>query len=332
MPHLSRRRTAQRQRGPARAAAPARAGATGVTKRSAPAAPPAILESIMDATLVALLEHSTDFIALAALDGQILLVNPAGQHLVGLTEPAQAGATVVFDYVAAEERERFQTAIWPAVMRHGHWEGETPLRHFKTGRTLPMLHHLFVIKDTQHQQPRALAMISRTITEQTRVEMAVRDIAEGVSAAIGATFFRSLMQYLARTLAADYAFVGAGGPEHGTLIRTVAAYGDGQIVPNFVYDLQDTPCQQVTRGTLCVYPDRIQSLFPHDRMLAQMGIEGLCRYALIRRAGARHRAAGGAEPASPGTPGTLGLHAAHLCDARGGRAGAPAGRRSGVRE
>jgi PAS domain S-box-containing protein len=245
-----------------------------VTKRSAPAAPPAILESIMDATLTALLQHSTDFIALAALDGQLLFVNPAGQHLVGLTEPVQAGATVVFDYVAAEERERFQTAIWPAVMRHGHWEGETPLRHFKTGRALPMLHRLFVIKDTPHQQPRALAMISRTITEQTRVEMAVRDIAEGVSAAVGATFFRSLMQYLARTLAADYAFVGAGGPEHGTLIRTVAAYGDGQIVPNFVYDLQDTPCQQVTRGTLCVYPDHIQSLFPQDRMLAQMGIEG----------------------------------------------------------
>ena len=273
MPPLPRRRTAQRQRGLGRAVGPAHAGTTGMTTRSTPETLPAILDSSMDATLSALIEHSTDFIGLSSLDGQVLLINPAGQHLVGWTEPEQVRATVVLDYVAAEERERFQREIWPAIMQHSHWEGEVPLRHFKTDMAIPMLHHFFVIKDAQHQQPLALAMISRTITEQTRVEMAVRDIAEGVSAAVGATFFRSLMQYLAQTLAADYAFVGEVGPEHGTLIRTVAAYGNGQIVPNFTYDLQNTPCEQVTSGTLCVYPDRIQSHFPHDRILAQMGIE-----------------------------------------------------------
>ena len=272
MPHLPRRRTAQRQRGPARAVGPARARVTGVPNRSAPAAPPAILESILDATLRTLMEHSTDFIALAALDGRVLLVNPAGQHLVALTAPA--GATVLLDYVAAAARERFQTEIWPAVMRHGQWAGEVPLRHFQTDMALPMLHHLFVIQDAPHQQPRALAMISHPIPEQTRVAVAVRAIAEGVSAAVGATFFRVLMRSLAQTLAADYAFVGAVGPEPDTLIRTVAAYGDGQMVPNFTYDLRDTPCERVTSGTLCVYPDRIQHQFPHDRLLAQMGIEG----------------------------------------------------------
>jgi GAF domain-containing protein len=113
-----------------------------------------------------------------------------------------------------------------------------------------------------------------TLTEDKRVETAVRAIAEGVSAATGEAFFRSLMQYLAKTLAADYAFVGEMSPEHDNMIRTVAVYADGQIAPNFAYDLRDTPCQNVTSGTLCVYPDRIQSRFPHDRSLAKMGIEG----------------------------------------------------------
>jgi GAF domain-containing protein len=102
----------------------------------------------------------------------------------------------------------------------------------------------------------------------------VRAIAEGISAATGAAFFCSLMQYLAKTLAADYAFVGEMSPEHDNMIKTVAFYADGQIAPNFAYHLQNTPCQNVTRGTLCVYPDRIQSRFPHDRSLAKMGIEG----------------------------------------------------------
>lgn len=112
------------------------------------------------------------------------------------------------------------------------------------------------------------------LTEHKRVETAVRAIAEGVSAATGEAFFRCLMQYLAKTLAADYAFVGEMSPEHDNMIRTVAVYADGQIAPNFAYDLRDTPCQNVTSGTLCVYPDRIQSRFPHDRALAEMGIEG----------------------------------------------------------
>jgi PAS domain S-box-containing protein len=113
-----------------------------------------------------------------------------------------------------------------------------------------------------------------SLTEHQRVETAVRAIAEGVSAATGAAFFRFLMQYLAKTLAADYAFVGEMSPEHDNMIRTVAVYANGQIAPNFAYDLQGTPCQNVTSGTLCVYPDHIQSHFPHDRSLAEMGIEG----------------------------------------------------------
>ena len=35
--------------------------------------------------------------------------------------------------------------------------------------------------------------------------------------------------YLAKTLAADYAFVGEMSPEHDNMIRTVAVYADGQI-------------------------------------------------------------------------------------------------------
>src|SRR5215467_12081671 len=127
---------------------------------------------------------------------------------------------------------------------------------------------------TDYRTSDTLAPISRTSTKHKQVETAVQAIAEGVSAATGEAFFRSLMQYLARTLAADYVFVGAVSPEHTNMIRTVAVYADGQLAPNFAYDLRYTPCKNVTSGTLCVYPESIQTLFPHDRALAEMGIEG----------------------------------------------------------
>jgi PAS domain S-box-containing protein len=127
---------------------------------------------------------------------------------------------------------------------------------------------------TDYHIPDTLATLSRTSTEHKYVETTVHAIAEGVSAATGEAFFRSLMQYLARTLAVDYVFVGAMSLEHNTMIRTVAVYADGQLAPNFAYDLRDTPCKNVTSGTLCVYPHSIQTLFPHDRALAERGIEG----------------------------------------------------------
>jgi signal transduction histidine kinase len=40
------------------------------------------------------------------------------------------------------------------------------------------------------------------------------------------------------------------------------------------YDLADTPCADTLRRGACFIPDRVQQLFPGDRMLAQMGISG----------------------------------------------------------
>ena len=50
------------------------------TNPGQPTVIPASLERIMDTALAALAEHSTDFIGIAALEGQALLVNPAGQQ------------------------------------------------------------------------------------------------------------------------------------------------------------------------------------------------------------------------------------------------------------
>jgi PAS domain S-box-containing protein len=124
-------------------------------------------------TLAALVENSTHFIGIASLDGQVLFVNPAGQHLVGLAGNAHAQATRIFDYIVESERERFQQHILPTALREGRWEGETQFRHLQTGTAIPMLHHLFFIKEQNSDRPVALATISRDITEPKRVEQAL---------------------------------------------------------------------------------------------------------------------------------------------------------------
>jgi PAS domain S-box-containing protein len=120
--------------------------------------------------LAQLFENSTDFIGIAAPEGQALFVNPAGRELVGLDGNEQARTTHIMDYVMVEEREIFRQQILPTVSREGRWEGEIQFRHFKTGVAIPMLTNIFFIKEQDSGRPLALATISRDITERRRAE------------------------------------------------------------------------------------------------------------------------------------------------------------------
>jgi PAS domain S-box-containing protein len=125
--------------------------------------------------LASLVEHSSDFIAMATPEGQVFFVNPAGRRLVGLDGEDQVRTTRVVDYVPDEDRTRLETYILPTILEAGRWEGETRLRNFRTGATIPMLHNVFVVRDPRTGRPLALATISRDITERKRAEENLRE-------------------------------------------------------------------------------------------------------------------------------------------------------------
>jgi PAS domain S-box-containing protein len=124
--------------------------------------------------LASLVENSTDFIGLASLEGEAFFVNRSGQAMVGLDNDAQAQVNIL-EYFAVEDRERFQQNIMPTIMREGLWEGETRFRHFKTDETIPMLQHIFFIKEPGTNQRLALATISRNISERKHAEDALQN-------------------------------------------------------------------------------------------------------------------------------------------------------------
>jgi PAS domain S-box-containing protein len=124
--------------------------------------------------LAALVETSTDFIGVSSLDGRTLFLNAAGQRMVGLEGNGQVRTTTIGDYVVEQERDRFEREVLPAVFRDGRWEGEIQLKHFKTGAVIPMLHHLFFIKEQGTDRRIAMATVSRDITVRKQAEEALR--------------------------------------------------------------------------------------------------------------------------------------------------------------
>jgi len=102
-------------------------------------------------------------------------------------------------------------------------------------------------------------------------ESAIRRIFSGVSAATGDVFFHSLVRHLTMALRCDYALLGVLDPDQKS-VTTLAVCRRGETVENFSYRLEGTPCDNVMKSGLCVYPRDVAKLFPHDLLLREMGV------------------------------------------------------------
>ncbi|NOY95148.1 MAG: PAS domain S-box protein [Chlorobi bacterium] len=122
------------------------------------------------------------------------------------------------------------------------------------------------------------------ITERKQAEIALQSIATQFSTISGLEFFEKVCRHLTKTLQIDYAFVGEFLPRENK-VRVKAGIGKGKSIKTFDYDLDGTPCENVVVGAVRCYPSSVQSLFPKDYLLVEMGIESYIGIPLHNRAG-----------------------------------------------
>jgi PAS domain S-box-containing protein len=113
----------------------------------------------------------------------------------------------------------------------------------------------------------------RDISDRKRKEEMLRNLSLGVSTKTDPVLFQALAEYLTKTLGVNYAIIGELIQPENTRVRTIAAYGNGQILENFEYDLAHTPCETIVGKQLCVYPHQIQQQFPLDLFLQTVQAE-----------------------------------------------------------
>jgi PAS domain S-box-containing protein len=88
--------------------------------------------------LRAVVEHTSDLVALAAADGVVAHLNPAGRGLLGTDGRATGAAAPTLEALVAEDdRDRFTGQVQPAARAAGSWSG--PLRLVDVaGTTVPV--------------------------------------------------------------------------------------------------------------------------------------------------------------------------------------------------
>lgn len=123
--------------------------------------------------LLALVENSSDFIAVANLDGTITYVNDAGMKLVGMKSKASTINRNIRDIFTLEHLIHLEKNILPTVLTSGKWTGRQYYTQQETGQQIPFHTNAFRLDSPMNGEPIALACVARDLRAELDIQQAL---------------------------------------------------------------------------------------------------------------------------------------------------------------
>lgn len=129
----------------------------------------------MQARLLAILEKTTDYIAMADAEGGMLYLNPAGRTLLGLgpEDDISRMNMSMCHYSEQEVEEKIRGEAIPSAIRNGLWTGESRLRD-RDGREIHAS-QVIIAHPGDDGQVRHFSTILRDTSEQVRTAQVLRE-------------------------------------------------------------------------------------------------------------------------------------------------------------
>ncbi|MBW4496621.1 MAG: PAS domain S-box protein [Oscillatoria princeps RMCB-10] len=124
------------------------------------------------ARLTALLEATTDFVAISDAAGRMIYLNRAGRSMVGIGEDEDITALTIPDFIPDSEIEKSASEIIPTCVSEGVWRGEFALQH-RNGTVVPVS-QVSMSHKSESGEVEFLSVIARDITQRVRAEEALR--------------------------------------------------------------------------------------------------------------------------------------------------------------
>jgi len=121
--------------------------------------------------LVALIQNSSDLVALAGLDERVLFLNAGGRRMVGLPGDEDVSGRSIADFYGPEEYAETIAPAFEAVRTRGRWDGAGRLRRFGSGGTVDVEISAFVVRRERTGEPLCLATVQRDVTRQRKLEL-----------------------------------------------------------------------------------------------------------------------------------------------------------------
>jgi PAS domain S-box-containing protein len=126
--------------------------------------------------LAAVVEHSSEIVNLADLDGKMVFLNEVGGVMLGIP-PRDVENHSIMEVIPDELKSRVEHEVLPTLLKEGRWVGELQYRNLITGALFDVHAMTFTIHSADGE-PLYLANVSLDITERKRAEEARRDSEE----------------------------------------------------------------------------------------------------------------------------------------------------------
>ena len=134
---------------------------------------------------------------------------------------------------------------------------------------------LLKITAVQDQQKNITGYVGQAmdLTQLRGAEKDLHIIATNISRQTGMKFFKSMVEYIAKTIEMDYVIIGKFD-ENDRKIDTLAVWRDQQILRNYSYDLEGTPCQKVIESQDEFFSNELLREFPENKSLKKRKLIG----------------------------------------------------------
>ena len=129
--------------------------------------------------------------------------------------------------------------------------------------------------ELKHPEGRVLGHVGAVfdITGQKQTEAVLRVLSTEVAGLTDEAFFQFIVRRLAEMLGVEFGFVGRLDGEGLDRIQTLALWAGDQFAPNILYNLEGSPCENLSDKEPRIHASDVPQQFPRDTMLVEMGIE-----------------------------------------------------------
>ena len=117
------------------------------------------------------------------------------------------------------------------------------------------------------------AVISHSNAAEPTLASEALDVSAIAPAETGEPLLRVLTEHLAKTIGARFAFLSEVVDQRTGFLRLIGLWTGEGFEESFEYDVDGTPCREVLRGALCLYPSDVQDSFPDDVWLKEIEAE-----------------------------------------------------------
>ncbi len=224
---------------------------------------------------------SPDALVITSLESlKMIEVNPSFTKITEYSPEEAIGHSTIELGLWATDEERYQDFLEEVQSEDSIRDYELELTT-KSGQTKTVA----ISSETTklHDKP-TLITAARDITERKRFEEIMNNLGTRFASIYGAEFFTEVCRHIADVLDIEYAFVGELIPDKHS-VRVIGGINRGSPLEPLEYDLDGTPCANVVGQEVCTYPTEVQSLFPEDHLLVEMGVDGYAAIPLYRSTG-----------------------------------------------